>query len=96
MLDCQPGDLLSFERDETASNAPDVARAGRAGVRLLDAGDKPIAVIKAMRELRGLGLREAKELVESAPVVAITGLTMEESSLALARLRKAGATVERH
>ena len=49
-----------------------------------------------MRELRGLGLREAKELVESAPVVAITGLTMEESSLALARLRKAGATVERH
>ena len=96
MLDCQPGDLLSFERDETASNAPDVASASRAGVRLLDAGDKPIAVIKAMRELRGLGLREAKELVESAPVVAITGLTMEESSLALARLRKAGATVERH
>lgn len=93
-LKCQPGDLLSFEQDDAASNALGVARAGRAGVRMLDAGKRPIAVIKAMRELQKLGLREAKELVESVPAVVITGLGREEASVALAKLRKAGATVE--
>lgn len=95
-LDCQPGDLLSYETLANADAQDGSARVGAAGIMLLEAGSKPIAVIKAIRELGGLGLRQAKELVEGAPAIVLAGLTMEESSVALAKLRKAGATVERH
>ena len=95
-LDCQPGDLLSYETYETASVQDGTARTGAAGITLLAAGPRPIAVVKELRELGGLGLRQAKDLVDETPSLVLTGLTLEASSVALAKLRKAGATVERH
>lgn len=95
-LDCEPGDLLSYETYDGAGRKDGAARAGTAGITMLAAGTKKIAVVKALRELGDLALKEAKDLVDSTPTVVLTGLTLEESSVALAKLRKAGATVERH
>ena len=56
-------------------------------------GANKIAVIKAIRELISLGLKEAKALVESAPVVVKDDLPKDEAEAAAAKLREAGATV---
>ncbi len=94
VLSCQPGDLLSFERDGSSSPQDGSARVGGGGVKLLDSGDRPVAVIKVMRQLGGLGLREAKELVEGAPCVVLTGMEKADAYSAMVKLRSAGATVE--
>ena len=57
-------------------------------------GDKKINVIKAVRGLTELSLKEAKELVESAPVSFREGISKEESDEIKAKLEEAGATVE--
>ena len=57
-------------------------------------GAKKIVVIKEVRSITGLGLKEAKELVESAPKELKTGLTKEEAQKIKESLEKAGATVE--
>jgi large subunit ribosomal protein L7/L12 len=57
-------------------------------------GDKKIQVIKAVRELTSLGLKEAKELVDSAPKPVGTGLSKEEAEAMKAKLEEQGATVE--
>lgn len=57
-------------------------------------GDKKIQVIKVVRELTGLGLKEAKELVDSAPKPVKTGVTKEEADEVKAKLEEQGATVE--
>ena len=57
-------------------------------------GDNKIPVIKVVRELTGLGLKEAKELVESAPKAVKTGASKEESEALKTALEAAGATVE--
>ena len=62
-------------------------------VNLTDFGAKKIEVIKAIRVLIALDLREAKEFVESAPVLVKEGLTKEEAEEMKAVLEKAGATV---
>ena len=63
-------------------------------VILVAAGDKKIQVIKAVREATGLGLREAKEIVDSAPKAVKEGLAKDESEKLQAQLEEAGATVE--
>ena len=57
-------------------------------------GDKKINVIKAVRAVTDLGLREAKEFVESAPQTVKEGLPKEEAEAVKASLEEAGATVE--
>lgn len=57
-------------------------------------GDKKINVIKEVRALTGLGLKEAKEMVEGAPKNVKEGATKEEADKIKAALEKAGATVE--
>lgn len=57
-------------------------------------GDNKVAVIKAVRALTGLGLKEAKEAVESAPSTLKEGVSKEEAEEAKKSLEEAGATVE--
>jgi large subunit ribosomal protein L7/L12 len=57
------------------------------------AGDKKIQVIKAVRELTGLGLKEAKELVDSAPKAVKEGVDQDEADKVKATLEEAGASV---
>lgn len=63
-------------------------------VALQSVGDKKIQVIKAVRELTSLGLKEAKDLVESAPCNVKEGIPKEEAEKAKAKLEDAGAIVE--
>lgn len=63
-------------------------------VILKDVGDKKINVIKVVRELTGLGLKEAKELVESAPKPVKEGISKDEAEKAKAKFVEVGATVE--
>jgi large subunit ribosomal protein L7/L12 len=57
------------------------------------AGDKKIAVIKEVRAITSLGLKEAKDLVDSAPKAVLEGATKEAAEKAKAQLEEAGATV---
>ena len=57
-------------------------------------GDKKIQVIKVVRQLTDLGLKEAKELVEGAPNPVKTGLSKEDAEAAKKQLEEAGAAVE--
>ncbi|NOY88460.1 MAG: 50S ribosomal protein L7/L12 [FCB group bacterium] len=57
-------------------------------------GDKKIQVIKAVRQITSLGLKEAKDLVESAPTKVKEGVSKEDAETAKAKLEEAGAVVE--
>ena len=61
-------------------------------VVLKDAGASKIAVIKAVREATGLGLKEAKDLVDSAPKAIKEGVSKEDAEKLVATLTEAGAT----
>ncbi len=63
-------------------------------VNLSATGDKKIQVIKVVREITGLGLKEAKELVDSAPKAVKTGLSKEEAEEIKGKLEEHGAIVE--
>ena len=63
-------------------------------VVLASAGDKKIEVIKEVRAITSLGLKEAKDLVEGAPKAVKEGVTKEEAEKIKAALEKAGAKVE--
>ena len=63
-------------------------------VVLTSAGDKKIQVIKAVREITGLGLKEAKDLVESAPKPVKEGLGKDEAEELKTKLEESGAGVE--
>jgi large subunit ribosomal protein L7/L12 len=84
---------------------PGVAAAGDGGappeeeqtsfdVVLQAAGDKKIQVIKVVRAITGLGLKEAKDLVDSAPKPVKEGVAQDEADSIKAQLEEAGATVE--
>ena len=62
-------------------------------VILKDAGDKKIQVIKAVRALTDLGLKEAKDLVDGAPKPVKEGVSKDEAAEAKSQLEEAGATV---
>ena len=63
-------------------------------VVLASAGDKKINVIKVVREITGLGLKEAKALVDGAPKAVKEGVSKEDAEALKAKLEEAGATVE--
>ncbi|HDZ37751.1 MAG TPA: 50S ribosomal protein L7/L12, partial [Marinobacter sp.] len=63
-------------------------------VVLTGPGEKKVNAIKAVRELTGLGLKEAKEMVDSAPSVIKEGASKDEAEAAKKKLEEAGASVE--
>ncbi|MBF56854.1 50S ribosomal protein L7/L12 [Halomonas sp. FeN2] len=63
-------------------------------VVLTSAGDKKVNVIKAVREITGLGLKEAKGAVDGAPATIKEGMSKDDAEAAKAKLEEAGATVE--
>lgn len=63
-------------------------------VNLKEAGAKKIQVIKVVRELTGLGLKEAKDLVDGAPTTVKSGVTKEEAATMRTKLEEQGAAVE--
>lgn len=78
-----------------AGAAPEAAEEKSAfDVILSAAGDKKIQVIKVVRELTSLGLKEAKELVDGAPKPVKTGVSKEEAAAIKAKLEEQGAVVE--
>jgi ribosomal protein L7/L12 len=91
------------EFDVTAAAPVAVVAGGAAGeaaeeksefdVVLESAGDKKIAVIKEVRALTSLGLKEAKDLVDSAPKTLLEGVSKEDAEKAKEQLEGAGATV---
>jgi len=100
-------DLVKALEEEFGVSAAPVAVAGVAGaaapaaeektdfdVILKDAGAGKLAVIKVVRELTGLGLKEAKDLVESAPQKLKEGVSKEDADALKAQLEAAGAVVE--
>ncbi|AMB94123.1 50S ribosomal protein L7/L12 [Aerococcus sp. UMB8608] len=100
-------DLVSaIEEEFGVSAAAPVAAAGAGAdagaaeektdfdVELTDAGAAKIKVIKAVREATGLGLKEAKELVDGAPAVIKEGLPKEEAEALKAAIEEAGGSAE--
>ena len=74
--------------------APAVEEQTEFTVNLKDAGAKKIQVIKVVREITGLGLKEAKDLVDGAPQTVKAGVTKDEAAALKAKLEEQGATVE--
>jgi large subunit ribosomal protein L7/L12 len=77
-----------------AAAAPAAEEKTSFDVILTSAGDKKIQVIKVVRELTGLGLKEAKDLVDGAPKPLKTGISKEEADSMKAKLEEQGAAVE--
>ncbi len=74
--------------------APVVEEKSEFNVVLAEIGDKKINVIKVVREITDLGLKEAKELVDSAPSNLKGGVSKDEAESFKSKLEEAGATVE--
>ena len=102
-------DLVKALEEEFGVSAAPVAVAGAAGaapaaaaaeektefdVILANFGEKKLDVIKAVRGITGLGLKEAKDLVEGAPKAIKEGVSKEEADKVAEELKAAGATVE--
>lgn len=99
--------VKALEEEFGVTAAAPVAAAGAAGaaapveeektefdVVLKEFGAKKLDVIKAVRELTGLGLKDAKDLVEGAPKAVKTGVSKDEANTVKAALEAAGAVVE--
>src|SRR5688572_21325801 len=74
--------------------APAVEEQTEFAVNLKDAGAKKIQVIKVVREITGLGLKEAKDLVDGAPQTVKAGVSKDEANTIKTKLEEQGATVE--
>ena len=77
-----------------AAAAPAAEEQTEFSVNLKAAGAKKIQVIKVVRELTGLGLKEAKDLVDGAPQTVKAGVSKDEAAQIKAKLEEQGATVE--
>lgn len=77
-----------------AAAAPVVEEKTEFDVVLAGFGDKKLNVIKAVREITGLGLKEAKDMVEGCPKAVKEGVSKDEADKIKAALEEAGATVE--
>ena len=79
-----------------AAGAPAAAKEEQTefNVELKEAGGNKIAVIKVVREITGLGLKEAKDLVDGAPKTVKEGITKDEAAAIQKKFTEAGATVE--
>ncbi len=101
-------DLVSAMEEKFGVSAAAAVAAGPAGgeaagaaeeqtefdVILTAFGEKKVNVIKAVREITGLGLKEAKEMVEGAPKAIKEGVSKEDAEAAKKKLEEAGATAE--
>lgn len=101
-------DLVKALEEEFGVSAAPVAVAGGAAapaaaaaeektefdVVLTDAGANKLSVIKVVREVTGLGLKDAKDMVEGAPKTIKEGASKEDAEALKAKLTEAGATVE--
>ncbi|WEV60040.1 50S ribosomal protein L7/L12 [Streptococcaceae bacterium ESL0729] len=94
--------VKAIEEEFGVSAAAPVAAAGPAAaaeektdfdVELISAGDKKVAVIKAVREITGLGLKEAKELVDGAPAMLKEGASKDEAEEIKEKIEAAGGAV---
>lgn len=96
--------VKAIEEEFGVSAAAPVAAAGAAGaaadaaptevnVELTDVGQEKVKVIKAVREITGLGLKDAKGVVDQAPSIVKEGVTPEEADEIKAKLEEVGATV---
>ncbi len=74
--------------------APAAEEKSEFDVILTGAGDNKVSVIKAVRELTGLGLKEAKDLVDGAPKAVKEGVSKADAEAAAKKLVEAGATAE--
>ena len=102
------GELVSSFEEEFGVTAAAVAVAGAGAaaggaaeeektefdVELTSVGDQKIKVIKVVRELTGLGLKEAKEVVDNAPKALKEGVSKDDAEAMKAKLTEAGAEVE--
>jgi ribosomal protein L7/L12 len=94
--------VKEFEEKFGVSAAPVMVAGGAAAAEektefnivLVDSGDKKINVIKVVRALTGLGLKEAKDAVEGTPSVLKEGVSKDEAEAAKKELEEAGAKVE--
>ena len=98
--------VKAIEEEFGVTAAAPVAAAGAAGgadaaaeqtefdVELTSAGSSKIKVVKAVKEATGLGLKDAKELVDVAPKVVKEGLSKEDAEELKSQLEEVGATVE--
>jgi len=97
--------VKAIEEEFGVTAAAPVAAAGAAGgdaaaektefdVVLTDAGASKIKVVKAVREITGLGLKDAKDLVDNAPKAIKEGASKEEAEEVKSKLEEAGASVE--
>ncbi|WP_413481869.1 50S ribosomal protein L7/L12 [Mammaliicoccus vitulinus] len=97
--------VKAIEEEFGVTAAAPVASAGAAGadaaaeqtefnVELTSAGDSKIKVVKAVKEITGLGLKEAKEIVDNAPKVVKEGLSKEDAEALKEKLEEVGASVE--
>lgn len=98
--------VKAIEEEFGVTAAAPVAAAGAAGgadaaaeqtefdVELTSAGSSKIKVVKAVKEATGLGLKDAKELVDGAPKVVKEGLSKEDAEALKSQLEEVGATVE--
>ncbi len=97
--------VKAIEEEFGVTAAAPVAAAGAAGgdaaaeqtefdVELTSVGDSKIKVVKAVKEATGLGLKEAKEVVDNAPKVVKEGLSKEDAEALKEKLEEVGATVE--
>jgi large subunit ribosomal protein L7/L12 len=77
-----------------AAAAPVAEEQTEFAVTLKEAGAKKIQVIKVVREVTGLGLKEAKDLVDGAPQTVKAGVTKDEANTIKTKLEEQGATVE--
>jgi large subunit ribosomal protein L7/L12 len=77
-----------------AAAAPAAEEKTEFDVLLKDAGGKKIQVIKVVREITGLGLKEAKDMVDGAPQTVKSGVSKDEAAQLKAKLEEQGATVE--
>lgn len=98
-------DLVDLMKEEFGVDPSAVAVAGPGAVEedaepsevnviITDVGGKKIAVLKAVRELTGLGLKEAKTLVDNTPAIVKEQISPEDAKEIKAKLEETGATVE--
>jgi len=89
------GGMMMMAAPTAAADAPAAEEKDSFDVILTAAGGNKIAVIKVVREVvAGLGLKEAKELVDAAPKAIKEGVSKDEAADIEAKLKEAGATVE--
>ncbi len=89
-----PGMMPAAAAAGDGEEAAEAAEQTEFDVQLKDFGSKKIPVIKEVRAITGLGLKEAKEKVESAPVVIQEGIAKEEAEKTKEQLEAVGAEVE--